>query len=165
MDTENAVEQIMGMGFTDENKVRQALSVARNNVPDAVGILTGGSSQLGQNDVEMGEVKRHSDEGGSPRKRRSTDDNRSRENWDEELPPYDSLQTGSAGECSKKPARETRLSQSSDVEFPLTNLYELEERLNAESWSVPLKPDESLGKCLAAAFKLATEGKLCLHNV
>ena len=156
MDTENAVAQIMGMGFSDETKVRKALSRAHNNVSDAISLLTGGSTQP-PDDVEMDDVKLYGEEG-SPRKRRGTDDNCNRENWDESLPPYDGTQTGSAGEGSKKPARESRLGQSSDIEFPLTNLYELEERLNAESWSVPLKNEESLGKCLFAAIRLANEG-------
>jgi ubiquitin carboxyl-terminal hydrolase 9/24 len=153
MDVENAVAQIMNMGFSDEKEVRQALSRAHNNVSAAISFLTGGSSQT-PDDVEMEDVSRY----GEPRKRRGTDDNCNRENWGESLPSC-STQTGSTVEGSKKPARESsRLSQSSDIEFPLTNLYELEERLNAESWSVPLKHDESLGKCLVAAIRLANEG-------
>ena len=157
MDIEDAVSQILGMGFTDEKKVRHALSLARNRVPDAVELLTGGSSQLGEDDMEMDEVTIHSGESGSPRKRRGTDDNHSCGDWGEEPPRYDDFQTGSAGERRKKPARET--GSSSDVEFPLTHLYELEERLNAESWSVPVRRDESLGKCLIASFTLAREGR------
>ena len=44
------------------------------------------------------------------------------------------------------------------MEFPTTNLYELQDRVFAESWSIPYKKDESLGKCLIAAAKLADEG-------
>lgn len=45
------------------------------------------------------------------------------------------------------------------MEFPTTNLYELEGRVFTDTWSIPYKRDESLGKCLIAAAKLAEEGK------
>ena len=44
-------------------------------------------------------------------------------------------------------------------EFPTTNLYELEDRIFTENWSIPYKRDESLGKCLLGAYKLAHKGK------
>ncbi|KAK7081025.1 Ubiquitin carboxyl-terminal hydrolase 24 [Halocaridina rubra] len=47
-----------------------------------------------------------------------------------------------------------------NMEFPTTNLYELEGRVFTESWSIPYKREESLGKCLIAAARLAEEG-LC----
>ena len=64
------------------------------------------------------------------------------------------------------------------MEFPVTNLYELDSRvfqvlshLNRrpgwmmktqfqDNWSIPYKREESLGKCLVAATKLAAEGLL-----
>ena len=46
-----------------------------------------------------------------------------------------------------------------DNGFPMTNLYELEQRVFQDNWSIPYKKDESLGKCLVAAAKLAEEGK------
>ncbi|XP_071548346.1 ubiquitin carboxyl-terminal hydrolase 24-like isoform X1 [Panulirus ornatus] len=48
----------------------------------------------------------------------------------------------------------------SSMEFPTTNLYELEGRVFTDTWSIPYKRDESLGKCLIAAARLAEEG-LC----
>lgn len=45
------------------------------------------------------------------------------------------------------------------MEFPTTNLYELEGRVFTDTWSIPYKRDESLGKCLISAAKLAEEGK------
>ena len=47
-------------------------------------------------------------------------------------------------------------------EFPVTNLYELEGRVFAEHWSIPYKKEESLGKCLIAATRLADEGNISL---
>ena len=49
---------------------------------------------------------------------------------------------------------------SNPLEFPVTNLYELEGRVFAEHWSIPYKKEESLGKCLIAATRLAEEGNL-----
>jgi len=37
-------------------------------------------------------------------------------------------------------------------------LYELENRVFTESWSIPYKREESLGRCLIAATRLAQEG-------
>ena len=44
-------------------------------------------------------------------------------------------------------------------EFPVANLYELENRVFTESWSIPYKKEESLGRCLLAAIHLAKDGK------
>ena len=49
--------------------------------------------------------------------------------------------------------------RNADV-FPVTHLYELETRVFQDNWSIPYKRDESLGKCLVAAEKLAREGLL-----
>ena len=66
------------------------------------------------------------------------------------------------------------------MEFPVTNLYELDSRVFQvhtfsckedtclddgthrlqDNWSIPYKREESLGKCLVAATKLAAEGLL-----
>ena len=40
-------------------------------------------------------------------------------------------------------------------EFPVTNLYELEDRIFTENWSIPYKKNESLAKCLYSATRLA----------
>ena len=50
-------------------------------------------------------------------------------------------------------------------EFPTGNLYELEGRVFTDQWSIPYKKEESLGKCLVAATRFASEGTLFLmHN-
>lgn len=46
------------------------------------------------------------------------------------------------------------------IEFPTTNLYELESRVLTDHWSIPYKREESLGKCLLASTYLARLGKL-----
>lgn len=45
------------------------------------------------------------------------------------------------------------------MEFPTTNLYELEGRVFTDHWSIPYKREESLGKCLIASTCLARLGK------
>lgn len=44
------------------------------------------------------------------------------------------------------------------MEFPTTNLYELESRVFTDHWSIPYKREESLGKCLIASSCLARHG-------
>ena len=44
------------------------------------------------------------------------------------------------------------------LEFPTTNLYELEDRVFVDNWSIPYKREESLGKCLQSAARFAQEG-------
>ncbi|KAG8538796.1 hypothetical protein GDO81_022073, partial [Engystomops pustulosus] len=44
------------------------------------------------------------------------------------------------------------------IEFPTTNLYELESRVLTDHWSIPYKREESLGKCLIASTYLAKLG-------
>ena len=49
--------------------------------------------------------------------------------------------------------------EDESLEFPLPNLIELENRVFTESWSIPYKEDESLGKCLLSATHLAQESE------
>uniref|UniRef100_A0A452VB74 ubiquitinyl hydrolase 1 n=1 Tax=Ursus maritimus TaxID=29073 RepID=A0A452VB74_URSMA len=44
------------------------------------------------------------------------------------------------------------------IEFPTTNLYELESRVLTDHWSIPYKREESLGRCLLASTYLARLG-------
>ena len=43
--------------------------------------------------------------------------------------------------------------------FPLKRLYELEQRVFQDNWSIPYKKEEAFGQCLEAAAKLAKQGK------
>lgn len=51
------------------------------------------------------------------------------------------------------------------IEFPTTNLYELESRVLTDHWSIPYKREESLGKCLIASTYLARLGKFSSAHV
>lgn len=57
----------------------------------------------------------------------------------------------------KAPTQET-LEKETVFEFPVANLYELENRVFTDQWSIPYKKEESLGRCLLAATRLADEG-------
>ena len=50
------------------------------------------------------------------------------------------------------------MEESNSLEFPVTNLYELEGRVFTEMWNIPYKREESLGRCLIAATRLAEAG-------
>ena len=47
---------------------------------------------------------------------------------------------------------------NSESQFPMTNYYELEGRVHADSWSIPIKKSESLGKCLTACIRMVKSG-------
>ena len=59
---------------------------------------------------------------------------------------------------------EETMADSNNLEFPYANLYELENRVFCESWSIPYKKEESLAICLQAATRLAEESKYSLSN-
>ncbi|XP_078801732.1 ubiquitin carboxyl-terminal hydrolase 24 isoform X8 [Oryzias latipes] len=51
------------------------------------------------------------------------------------------------------------------MEFPTTNLYELESRVFTDHWSIPYKREESLGKCLIASTCLARHASCSLSGL
>lgn len=61
----------------------------------------------------------------------------------------DSGDTGYEGENEGAPK---------SLEFPATHLYNLEERVFTSQWNIPYKREESLGRCLLAATRLAKVG-------
>lgn len=63
-----------------------------------------------------------------------------------------------AGEKTEAMATNGGADDSNSLEFPVTNLYELEGRVFTEHWSIPYKKEESLGKCLLSATRLADAG-------
>jgi len=61
--------------------------------------------------------------------------------------------------CVQRSNDENGNCSGGSMEFPTTNLYELESRVFTDHWSIPYKREESLGKCLIAATCLARLGK------
>lgn len=52
------------------------------------------------------------------------------------------------------------MDEASNMEFPVTNLFELESRVFTDMWNIPFKREESLGKCLIASTRLMEAGML-----
>lgn len=61
--------------------------------------------------------------------------------------------------CLQRSNDENGNCSGGSMEFPTTNLYELESRVFTDHWSIPYKREESLGKCLIASTCLARHGK------
>jgi len=68
--------------------------------------------------------------------------------------PFHSQKSDENGNCSGE-----------GIEFPTTNLYELESRVLTDHWSIPYKREESLGKCLIASTYLARLGKFSFYTL
>ncbi|XP_064477292.1 ubiquitin carboxyl-terminal hydrolase 24-like isoform X2 [Ornithodoros turicata] len=131
---EQNLETLYNMGFLDLEENRNVLRIANNDLNEAVTILT--SEYPVQSDVEMKDITATSVTPlAAP-------------------PPYSSV--GAVKGCSPRPDMGPHL-------FPTTNLYELEQRVFVDQWSIPYKKDESLAKCLIAATSLAREGN-CENN-
>lgn len=141
--TEKNVDTLFGMGFLDVEEIRSALRMSNNDLNEAVAILTNerySGYPTAVDDVEMKDVTSTAlvpTAAAAP------------------PPPYASLPD--AKPCSPKPE------ELGGLHFPTTNLYELEQRVFLDQWSIPYKKDESLAKCLIAATNLAREGQ-CESN-
>ena len=144
MSDEN-VQMLIDMGFPSESEVRRALQMAKNDLGDAVAILTNEppSTPYEVMDIDLKE--------GS-----------SAPSYGPHLPPtYDEVcnETGQnkmdAGSDGHGGPME---SDPHSLEFPVTNLYELEGRVFTDNWNIPFKRDESLGRCLSAATRLMDAG-------
>lgn len=122
-DFDENLSTLLSMGFPDMDEIKRALKVSKNDLIEAVSILTndGPSNSSSKRD--------HSDFSSS-----------SNTTHDAKIGP-ENMEQDEAG-------------------FPVGNLYELETRVFQENWSIPYKREESLGKCLVGATKLAQEGKL-----
>ncbi|ELT87806.1 hypothetical protein CAPTEDRAFT_215537 [Capitella teleta] len=117
---EEHVQTLLCMGFY-EVEVRCALKMAKNDLNDAVAILTNEHPTTSFDTMKDLDI-------------------------DSATAPDDSASS------------DTQPIEESGLEFPEGNLYELENRVFTNSWSIPYKKEESLGKCLVAATRLAAEG-------
>ena len=133
MDDDENISTLLAMGFPDIGEIKRALRMAKNDLNEAVTILTndsggGGGDTFGPSlfDDSSGGGKAGSGGGQASQ-------------GDVEMPEQETL---------------------SEKGFPLNNLYELEQRVFQDNWSIPYRREESLGKCLAAATVLAKQGQL-----
>uniref|UniRef100_A0A4W3HTX5 Ubiquitin carboxyl-terminal hydrolase 24 n=1 Tax=Callorhinchus milii TaxID=7868 RepID=A0A4W3HTX5_CALMI len=141
---EEHMTTLLCMGFSEPATIRKALRMAKNDINEAVALLTNESPGLGYEPIESGD--RLGGGGGST----SGGGDYSRSGFDPP-PAYDEVveverSNDENGNCSE------------NIEFPTTNLYELESRVFTDHWSIPYKREESLGKCLIASTCLARLG-------
>ncbi|XP_063283711.1 ubiquitin carboxyl-terminal hydrolase 24 isoform X2 [Pelobates fuscus] len=129
---EQHMTTLLCMGFPDPAAIRRALRMAKNDINEAVALLTNERPGL-----EFGYTER----GGSGERSGGFDPPPA---YHEVVEPEKNDENGN---CSREA-----------IEFPTTNLYELEGRVLTDHWSIPYKREESLGKCLIASTYLAKNG-------
>ena len=125
MDEDENISTLLAMGFPDILEIKRALRLAKNDLNEAVAILTNEqplSSYGTMTDLSLDVDMKYPSGTGDDIIVDGTNDN--------------------------------------SMEFPVTNLYELDTRVFQDNWSIPYKREESLGKCLIAATRLAGEGLL-----
>ncbi|KAG7316677.1 hypothetical protein KOW79_020218 [Hemibagrus wyckioides] len=147
---EQHMTTLLCMGFPDPVAIRKALRLAKNDINEAVAFLTNESPGLGfgYEPMESGPSP-----GSGPSGDRDTTGRTGSSGGGFDPPPayHDVVESERAndenGNCS-----------GGNMEFPTTNLYELESRVFTDHWSIPYKREESLGKCLIASTSLARMG-------
>ena len=70
------------------------------------------------------------------------------------------MTTGESCVCILIPLPARRRQEENSLVFPFDELLQLERRVGKDQWSIPYKREESLGRCLLAATRLAKEGEL-----
>ncbi|KAK1164225.1 ubiquitin carboxyl-terminal hydrolase 24 isoform X3 [Acipenser oxyrinchus oxyrinchus] len=140
---EQHMTTLLCMGFPDAVAIRKALRMAKNDINEAVALLTNESPGLGYGYEPMESGPGPSGDG------ESSGRSGSGSGGFDPPPAYHDVVEGEKnndenGNCSR-----------GNVEFPTTNLYELESRVFTDHWSIPYKREESLGKCLIASTCLA----------
>ena len=127
MDEDENLSMLLSMGFQDIDEARNALQMAKNDLNEAVAILTneapissyGGGSQVSPVGPSL---------------------------------PTNLSMGGGRGDVDMKD-----MSTDDEAGFPVPNLYELEQRVFKDDWNIPYRRNESLGKCLSAATRLARQ--------
>ncbi|XP_036376810.1 ubiquitin carboxyl-terminal hydrolase 24 isoform X2 [Megalops cyprinoides] len=147
---EQHMTTLLCMGFPDPVAIRKALRLAKNDINEAVALLTNESPGLGYGyePMESGPAPGPGPGGDGESNSRSG----SGTGGFDPPPAYHDVVEGERsndenGNCS-----------GGNMEFPTTNLYELESRVFTDHWSIPYKREESLGKCLIASTCLARLG-------
>ncbi|MEE6495072.1 hypothetical protein FKM82_001943 [Ascaphus truei] len=146
---EQHMTTLLCMGFSDPGAIRKALRLAKNDINEAVALLTNERPGLdyGYEPMDSGGTRGSGDTGN-----RSGSSGGGGGGTGFDPPPayhevVETEKNDENGNCSGE-----------NVEFPTTNLYELESRVLTDHWSIPYKREESLGKCLTASTYLAKIG-------
>ncbi|KAL7985042.1 hypothetical protein Chor_003612 [Crotalus horridus] len=156
---------LLCMGFPDAAAIRRALRLAKNDINEAVALLTnerpglhyepmdssggGGGETSGQGGPQQSGGSRGGGDGDSSGG--VNGGGGSGTSGFDPPPAYHEVveneKNDENGNCSGE-----------SIEFPTTNLYELESRVLTDHWSIPYKREESLGKCLIASTYLVRLG-------
>uniref|UniRef100_A0A671UUN3 Ubiquitin carboxyl-terminal hydrolase 24 n=1 Tax=Sparus aurata TaxID=8175 RepID=A0A671UUN3_SPAAU len=145
---EQHITTLLCMGFPDPDVIRKALRLAKNDINEAVALLTNESPGLGYGYEPM-------ESGPSPGLGTSGDGETSGRTGTGGFDPPPAYHDVVDSERSND---ENGNCSGGSMEFPTTNLYELESRVFTDHWSIPYKREESLGKCLIASTCLARHG-------
>ncbi|BFY99847.1 hypothetical protein BsWGS_02887 [Bradybaena similaris] len=142
--SEENVQMILSMGFPSESEVRRALRLAKNDLFDAVAILTNELPSTSYDAVEDMDIDLRE---------------KSLVTFGPQLPPsYDEVYDNGQVKTDQFGRDSAAMEDTNSMEFPVTNLYELEGRVFTEMWNIPFKKEESLGKCLIASTHLMDAG-------
>ena len=145
MEEDENISTLLGMGFPDIDEIRRALRMAKNDLSEAVAVLTneasgGGGGGGGGGGEVFGPAPRPMQ--GSPM-----------------LSDASAAAGGGTQDVDMKDAAGGSSQDSNHNGFPVANFFELENRVFQDTWSIPYKADESLGRCLVAAAKMSKEGE------
>ncbi|KAM7388544.1 hypothetical protein PAMP_024711 [Pampus punctatissimus] len=145
---EQHITTLLCMGFPDPDVIRKALRLAKNDINEAVALLTNESPGLGYGyePMESGPAP------GSGTGGEGENSGRTGTGGFDPPPAYHDVVD------SERSNDENGNCSGGSMEFPTTNLYELESRVFTDHWSIPYKREESLGKCLIASTCLARHG-------
>ncbi|XP_063056881.1 ubiquitin carboxyl-terminal hydrolase 24 isoform X4 [Engraulis encrasicolus] len=145
---EQHMTTLLCMGFPDPVAIRKALRLAKNDINEAVALLTNESPGLGYGyePMESGPAP-----GSGPGGDTETTGRTGTGGFDPPPAYHDVVE-------SERTSDENGNCSGGNMEFPTTNLYELESRVFTDHWSIPYKREESLGKCLIASTCLARLG-------
>ncbi|RVE73915.1 hypothetical protein OJAV_G00036080 [Oryzias javanicus] len=145
---EQHITTLLCMGFPDPDVIRKALRLAKNDINEAVALLTNESPGLGYGYEPM-------ESGPSPGMGSGGEGENGGRTGTGGFDPPPAYHDVVEGERSND---ENGNCSGGSMEFPTTNLYELESRVFTDHWSIPYKREESLGKCLIASTCLARHG-------
>lgn len=162
------VNTLLNMGFVDDAQIRRVLSITKNDLNQAVALLTGEDTRTSfdfdDTEVKETETQHGSQDGGMDIPplvdSRENDDGEfltapgdSPPSYDEAMNPKPISQNG-----DNLSTRDDPENMDIPLEFPTTNLCELEDQVFSHNWTIPIKRNESLGKCLLSAARFANEG-------
>lgn len=177
---ESNLDLLRAMGFSDENEIRQALTISKNDINEAVAILTheklpkistlGGNSTKSSiqdpttsttshiiNNSGNNEIVMTSDSNSdSPISSGDTNNNNNMMTTNNNT----TNNNGILKESSTNETFKSTLDSTNPLVFPYECLLSLENSVFTDNWSIPYKKDEWLDRLLTSTIAHIKEGKL-----